>query len=504
MEKKINILCIFAILLISVFIIFVSFKRVKVINPFDVYRIYLNDEKIGLIANKEELLKLIDEKQNSIKEEFKVDKVYPPDSLEIVEYKTYRNNIKTAQEIYNTIEKKSTFTIKGYVVTIKKEEADPIYINVLNKEDIEPAFIDAVSVFLPEDNLNAYINDTQVKISDTGKTVESVYFEEKITVKESYINVDEPIITNQNDLAQYLIYGTLEKQTEYTVKAGDTIEIVAEKNKLSPEEILVSNNNLTSINSLLSPGQKLNIGYVNPLFTFVEESEIIEDIETAYNTIYEEDSSIYASKSYVKQEGKKGVSRVTEKVLYKNGEIMTLVVSEKNEISAPINKVVVKGTKVSQDYNVNYYPPAASATDWGWPTTTPYVITSYYGYRKLGGGKFHAGIDISGSGFGSPIYSATEGTVKYVYNSCANNGYYGSPCGDGYGNAVKILTPTGLTIYYAHIKNNITVKVGDYVSKGQHIGYMGNSGSSTGTHLHFEINDANGNKLNPCKVAFSC
>jgi len=501
MKLKASIAYIFAIILVSLLLILIGFKRLNLSNPYDVYQIYLNGEKIGVIENDEELLKLIDDTQNDIKEKFNVDKVYPPAGLEIVEFKTYKNNIKSAQAIYDIIKKKSTFTIKGYVMTLKPEEQDPIYINILNKEDAEPALFSAVSAFIPTEKLNNYINDTQVEITDVGKTIENVYFEEKITIKESYIDVKETIITNKDELTQYLLFGTLEKQATYIVKDGDTVEKIAYNNKLSNEELLIANPSLPSVNSLLSKGQKLNIGLIDPLFTIVEVSEVVEDIEVAYNTIYENDSTKYASQSYVKQEGKNGINRVTEKVLYKNGEIMTLVVSENQDVVAPINKVVVRGTRPSPNYGMNYAPPVANGSDWIWPTAVPYVITSYYGYRW---GKLHGGLDISGAGFGTPIYAATEGTVVYTNSSCPNNGYYGSPCGGGYGNAVNIKTPDGKTIIYSHIKNNITVKRGDYVTKGQIIGYMGNSGSSTGTHLHFEIQSPTGGKLNPCQVAFAC
>ena len=73
-----------------------------------------------------------------------------------------------------------------------------------------------------------------------------------------------------------------------------------------------------------------------------------------------------------------------------------------------------------------------------------------------------------------------------------------------YGNYVEVQTSTGLIIYYAHMTNTIRVSVGQKVTKGQLIGNMGNSGSSTGPHLHFEIRDASGNRLNPCRTAFAC
>lgn len=499
MSKRLRIGGILIISVVLILLLIIGIVRVEFSTAKTVFMVYLDGKKIGLLEDRDTLYDLIDQEQENIKSEFDVDKVYPPAGLEAIEYTTYSNNLKSAEEIYDIIAAKNTFTIKGYTVTIKKDEGDPIYINILNKEDLEPALLNAISAFIPTDNLEAYINDTQVEIVDTGTKIENIYFEEKITVKENYLSVDDMIITNQSDLTKYLLFGTLEKQEEYTVKEGDTVELVAYNNKLSNEELLIANSNLSSVNSLLSPGQKLNIGLIDPLFTIVEVAEVTVDIETAYNTVTEKDNNKYVTESYVKQEGKTGVNRITEKVLYKNGEVINLVVTETQEISPAVDKIVVRGTIPS--YSIGYYPPAASSTSWGWPTISRYVITSKFGYRW---GKLHGGIDISGSGFGSPIYSATDGVVITVNKSCADRGYYGSTCGGGFGNYLEVKSDTGLIIYYAHLRKDIKVSVGDTVSKGTLIGTMGDSGSSTGTHLHFEIRDTNGTKLDPCKVAFKC
>ena len=153
--------------------------------------------------------------------------------------------------------------------------------------------------------------------------------------------------------------------------------------------MLIANPNLTSVNSLLSPGQKLSIGLINPQFTLVEISEVVQDVSTSYATITETDPSLY------------------------------------------INETI--GTKSS--WGGNYLPPAASTTDWGWPTISPYVITSKFGWRW---GRLHGAIDISGSGFGSPIFAATSGTVIKLYDKCPDRGYYGSSCGGQFGNYVEI------------------------------------------------------------------
>ncbi len=499
MSNKINIWGILIIVVSAIFIVLIGFGSQDTRSAKKVFMVYLDGKKVGLLDDRDALYNMIDKEQEAIKSEFGVDKVYPPQGLEAIEYTTYNSKFKTPQDVYNLIAEKSTFTIKGYTVTIKKEDGDPIYINILNKEDLEPALMDAISTFIKSENLDAYIKDKQLEVTDTGKTIESIYFEEKITIKESYLPVDADIITNKSDLTKYLLFGTLEPQAEYIVKEGDTIETVAYENKLSNEELLIANPELTSVNSLLSPGQKLSVGLIAPLFTVVELSEVIEVVDTAYDTVIEKNNAMYIGQSRVKQEGVKGKSRVTEKVTYKNGEIKSLQVTATTEISTPISKIVVQGTL--PNYNFNNVPPAASSTDWGWPTISPYVITSTFGYRW---GTFHGGIDISGSGFGSPVYSSTEGTVIRTFNGCADIGYYGSSCGGSYGNYVEVQTSTGLIIYYAHMKNTIRVSVGQQVAKGTLIGHMGSSGSSTGTHLHFEIRDASGQKLNPCRAAFAC
>ena len=227
--------------------------------------------------------------------------MYPPSGLKTSKYITYDEELSTAQEIYDIIEDMGTFTILGYTISIKADDGSVKTINILNKDDVEPALMDAVKAFIEPKKLNDYLSDNQEEIIDTGKTIENVYFDEKITVKESYLPIDSNIIRNKADLTKYLLFGTLEKQDEYTVKLGDTVETVAFNNKLSNEELLIANPSLSSVNSLLSAGQKLNIGLISPQFTIIEESIVVADVEKAFDTVYEEDSSRYSSQSYTKQ-----------------------------------------------------------------------------------------------------------------------------------------------------------------------------------------------------------
>lgn len=123
----------------------------------------------------------------------------------------------------------------------------------------------------------------------------------------------------------------------------------------------------------------------------------------------------------------------------------------------------------------------------GDPTTTN--ITSYYSLSRTINGvtRPHKGIDIAYSGV-HLIIAANKGKVIIASDGCNNNGGYGNKCGGGYGNYIIIDHGNSNFTIYAHLyPNSIKVKAGDVVNKGQLIARMGNSGSSTGQHLHFQV-----------------
>lgn len=122
-------------------------------------------------------------------------------------------------------------------------------------------------------------------------------------------------------------------------------------------------------------------------------------------------------------------------------------------------------------------------------------MTSGYGNRTytMNGQKisdFHLGIDLISAKYGTDYIVAFE-SGKVVYA-----GYNG-----GYGNVVYIDHGNGYQTRYAHQKY-LNVKVGDYVSKGDILGYMGATGNVTGPHVHFEVR-INGNTVNPYDYVFN-
>lgn len=117
-------------------------------------------------------------------------------------------------------------------------------------------------------------------------------------------------------------------------------------------------------------------------------------------------------------------------------------------------------------------------------------MSSRFGMRRhpiLGYTRMHAGNDY-GAGYGSPIYAVTDGRVDYA-------GRRG-----GYGNYVRIQHGGGMGSGYGHM-SRIATRSGTAVRRGQVIGYVGNSGLSTGPHLHFEIY-RNGRPIDPSSVRY--
>ncbi len=476
------------IILISVFIgilLLLANTKTKLqenINTF--YQVYLNGEKIGIINKKEELYELIDNNQSSIKNEYSVKNVYPPTDLKIVPINSYVEVPNKVEDVYKLIEAKDDFTIKGYKVTIRGED-DAYTINVLKKEVFYDAAKRFVQAFLDQNEYEKYINNEQEEIVETGRIIKDMKFLENISIKEDYLSVNEKIYTEEQDLSHFLLFGSNPENEEYTVKVGDTIKSVSEDNKLSVEEFLIANANYKSENNLLRVGDKVNVTLIDPQLTFIYDLYEVYNQVDYYSKETKEDSSKNVGFSEITTRGQNGLIRFSETYTVTNGvrpQGAEPVVEE--VLLDTINQVTTIGTR-NPDPSVPINPVVIEG-NWGWPTNKGYVITSPRGWRW---GRLHAGIDISGAGnYNSPIYAAADGVVIYTYNGCpSKGGYLGNTCGGGLGNQIKIDHENGYTSRYGHMTSNIKVKVGDRVKKGQIIGYMGSSGDSSGTHLHYEV-----------------
>ncbi|WP_294607978.1 M23 family metallopeptidase [uncultured Roseovarius sp.] len=128
---------------------------------------------------------------------------------------------------------------------------------------------------------------------------------------------------------------------------------------------------------------------------------------------------------------------------------------------------------------LNLYRIAAQKAPFAIPVKNAFRFTSGYGMRW---GRMHQGTDFAAA-HGTPIHSTADGVVTHA-------GWL-----SGYGRLVKVKHEFGIETRYAHL-SKIRVKVGQRVSRGEQIGDMGNSGRSTGTHLHYEVR-VGGKPVNP-------
>ena len=472
-----------SIIITSIFaicLLLIGFSKNIYLKPNTYYQIYLDGEKIGVIDNDADLYNLINEDQGEIKDKYNIDNVYPPKGFEVTKLLTYHDTVNKVESIYDKIKEERNFTVKGYIITItnenSEEENSSFTINVLDKSVFEEAMKSLVISFITEEDYDNYINDTQPEVIDTGKIIENMYFQENISVKEGYIGTQEKIYTDVQELSSFLLFGSDVENKSYTVEAGDDIASIAENNKLNVQEFLIANPQFTSANDILAIGEEVNIALINPQVDFVYDVIEVEDVEEKYETIVKYDYSKSSSYKLVEQKGINGVYRTTTQTQFVNGVSNQGVTQVKDPvvIREKVDEIVIRGRKNYAGNNNGIY--FDDGTAWAWPTNAPYKITSDYAWRW---GVFHEGIDISGTGAGSPIYAIADGIVR--------SAGWGGMVGKSAGYNVVIEHPNGYWSVYAHLIGMPDVKVGDTVTRKQRIGSMGESGVATGVHLHLSV-----------------
>lgn len=290
----------------------------------------------------------------------------------------------------------------------------------------------------------------------------SVEFEENIDIVESYVTKDQLFSVNE---ALELLTKEKEKNQIYEIESGDCISIIAEKNAISSTKLYELNQGVTE-NTTLQIGGELIVAVAEPdLSVLVKEERTYEEDYQA-DTVYIDNNGWYTTQTVAKQEGTVGHREVVAIISNRNGKENSREIIEETIIVKSQPQIIERGTKTPP----TYIKPLSGGT-----------LTSKYGYRW---GRMHEGVDW-GCGTGTTINASSGGTVVSAGWS------------SGYGYKVDIAHSDGKKTRYAHL-SKVTVKVGQSVKQGERIGYSGNTGRSTGPHLHFEIL-LNGVPVNPLK-----
>ncbi len=291
----------------------------------------------------------------------------------------------------------------------------------------------------------------------------SVDFCEKTDVKREFLSI---AMLKTPDEAVNILSGNTKEIGTYVIKNNDTLWDIASKFGTSVERLLAINDNLSDN---IKEGLEIRVEEAVPLLSVrtVQTVSSVEDVPYKIEKI--NDNTIYENTTVVAQKGVKGSAKIQAKVTKINGVEKSKEILASETITQPIAQIEKIGTKAR--------PKTTGSGSFVKPSYGS--LSSRYGSRW---GRRHNGIDIAGS-YNSNIKAADGGVVTYA-------GWM-----SGYGNYVVINHENGYQTAYGHCAS-LCVKKGARVAKGEVIAKMGNTGRSTGTHLHFEVKK-NGVFVNP-------
>ncbi len=222
------------------------------------------------------------------------------------------------------------------------------------------------------------------------------------------------------------------------------------------------------------------------------EKEIQEEIRKAEEAAKKRAAEKAAAAEAAKKAAEEAAKKAAEEAKKQTTQLITPTAPPVSP-QTPDAPQVQPETQAPQTEPPTEAPVDYSDSSFGWPCPGHFYISSTYGYRW---GTLHKGIDIA-QNQGAAVVASKSGSVIRAVSSCTHNyGKSSNCCGNGYGNHVIIQHDDGTySTLYGHMER-ITVSVGDYVTKGTTIGYVGSTGWSTGFHLHFEIRK-NGTAVDP-------
>lgn len=296
--------------------------------------------------------------------------------------------------------------------------------------------------------------------------MKAMYFGEKVEIAEAYVS--KSLITSPEEAAEQI---TKENQKKgiYEVQPGDTLSTIANSHGLYVKEMLALNEGLSE-NTMLHVGDEIVITVPTPELTVMSVEQTTYEEAYYAEVQYEYEDSWYTTRSEVLQEEQPGYHEVTALVTKSNGSEQSREIINETVLQEPVCKIVKIGTQTPP----TFIKPLSGGRQ-----------TSRFGRRKApkrGASTNHKGIDWA-TPTGTAIMASSNGKVTRA-------GWLGS-----YGYVIYISHPDGKETRYAHL-SKVLVSPGQSVKQGQKIALSGNTGRSTGPHLHFELR-VNGTPVNP-------
>ena len=357
---------------------------------------------------------------------------------------------------HDTLREFSAFTTNIVDNSLREEEEETDY---RMDAGIEPAL---ALMGNPEDT-----GDGEMEFEDYEQGILTMDFAEEVEVVETYLP------ENQLTSLEVAIDQVIKEQEvpgEYEVVSGDTLSEIAIRVNIPMDRIVEMNDSLESINSTLQIGQKLIITVPEPELSVTRvEQRYYEEYYDA-EIEYIENDDWFTNQEVVRQKPSTGFRKVVADVSFVNDKEVSRQILKEEVVMEAVAKVVERGTKIPPTYIKPIYGGRRTST---------------FGPRRApvrGASTYHKGVDWA-TATGTPVYASCGGTV-------AKAGW-----GSGYGYVVYINHIDGRQTRYAHL-SKVLVSSGQYVKQGDRIALSGNTGVSSGPHLHFEML-INGSHVNP-------
>ncbi len=339
---------------------------------------------------------------------------------------------------------------------VKEEPKGDVFVNGGISEQLEMMFA-------------AYEPEKEPEFEDFDIGISAIGFSEEIEIVEAYLPVSQMISLDQ---AIQELTMEQEQQQIYEVVSGDTLSEIALTVNLPMEDIVAMNDSLESVNSTLQIGQELIITVPEPELSVVRhEVNYYEEIYDA-DIVYVDNDDWFTTQTVVLQQPSAGFRKVVVDETYVNDTQTERTILKEEVVMEAVAKIVERGTKIPP----SYIKPLSGGR-----------ASSGFGPRKAptaGASTYHKAQDWA-TPVGTPIYASCGGTVSKA-------GW-----GSGYGYVVYIDHPDGRQTRYAHL-SKILVKAGQSVKQGEKIALSGNTGITSGPHLHFEML-INGTQVDPMK-----
>ena len=318
-----------------------------------------------------------------------------------------------------------------------------------------------------EDIFKSMEPEVERKFEDYDYGLKAMDFAEKVEIVETFLMPEE---ISSLDAAIEQVTKDKEVNEIYEVVAGDTLSGIVEKTNIPMDRIIELNDFIKNEYTTLHIGDQIIITVPEPELSVVRTEQLY--LEEAYDAdvIYIDNDEWYTSQEKTLQEPSTGFRIAVADITYRNDKQISKEIVKEEILMEAVPKIVERGTKIPP----TFIKPISGGK-----------LTSRFGRRtapKKGASTNHKGVDW-GIPRGSTIVASSGGTVTKA-------GW-----GGGYGYVVYIKHPGGIETRYAHC-SKVLVSAGQTVKQGQKIALSGNTGVSTGPHLHFEIR-MNGTPVNP-------